>query len=788
MTDAQAFESEIDDVLLEDVLPIEWEDEIRKKGDWFPRWESCYLVLKQNMLSYYDSSLKTKQRYCGQVAEITKEYCGKPYGFMIACTDGRRMHFSAKSNLLTCVWYQLVSAAITQSPQILSPSTVFQLDLHALYKEYADLIVRKGTFARVLPYFHSSITVTSNYPSTVPVSGEFYGIQQAVQFIGLLQHVVSISDFTLNQILRKGDLAVCSGRETIRNAKTSRKFHQEWTHQLRFAPDGRISHIHILCDEIAATVAFHSGQLKLEMESQPIATSCPAGTVRVQCLGARQLRKHRKIQRLATYAKITLHSISQQTAIQTGTHPNWTKTFEFEYMGHVPGTATRLFIEIYHSNAVTPDELIGECQVNLSHQLSSKKETDIAAIAIPKWYDLKSKKEESTGEIQLGITFVPTSSDDLRQSLDRLDDLTQLVEHSTLETDSTAKHSFVAYGTMFHVNSRYQMIRPVGHGAYGVVVAASDQLSGKSVAIKKITNTFEDLIDAKRIVREIRLMLHLSHPNIISLVDLLPPPSLSEFEDTYIVTDLMETDLHRLIQSKEEISAQHICFIMYQLVCALRYLHSAHVIHRDLKPSNILVNKDCCIKLCDFGLARGTSDERETEKDAMDMTEYVVTRWYRAPELLLASHYTSQIDVWSIGCIMAELFTRKAIFPGHDHVHQLSLITQLLGSPDDLEFVSNPKAKKWQKRQPIYQRQAFEIHFPTIPSAALDLLEKLLVFDPTKRFSIDQVLEHEYFNAFRNPEVESKCPNAFTFSFEKDQLDKETLQKLIYEDICRHFN
>eukprot|EP00644_Phytophthora_capsici_P008489 jgi/Phyca11/506484/fgenesh2_kg.PHYCAscaffold_20_\ len=207
------------------------------------------------------------------------------------------------------------------------------------------------------------------------------------------------------------------------------------------------------------------------------------------------------------------------------------------------------------------------------------------------------------------------------------------------------------------------MIKAVGQGAYGCVIAASDTETGQALAIKNIPNAFNDLIDAKRILREIRLMRHLNHPNLVNLLDLLRPPTLQEFNDVYIVTDLMETDLHRVIHSNQSISDDHVQYFLYQMLVAINYVHSAEVLHRDLKPSNILVNSDCDLKLCDFGLARGIQ--------GMDsgLTEYVVTRWYRAPELLLSSKYDKQMDVWAIGCILAEMLGRRPLFPGHDYLH-----------------------------------------------------------------------------------------------------------------------
>ena len=204
----------------------------------------------------------------------------------------------------------------------------------------------------------------------------------------------------------------------------------------------------------------------------------------------------------------------------------------------------------------------------------------------------------------------------------------------------------------------------VGHGAYGVVVGAVDTESGDKVAIKKITNAFNDLLDAKRIAREIKLMRFLQHDNLVCLREVLRPASLAHFEDVYIITDLMDSDLHRVIRNAQELSDEHIQWLTYQLLCGLKYLHSAHILHRDLKPSNILVNANCDLRICDFGLSRG-ADPSSLDQG---LTEYVVTRWYRAPELLLTAPYSSAVDVWATGCIVAEMLGRKPLFPGHDYV------------------------------------------------------------------------------------------------------------------------
>ncbi|CAN0160940.1 unnamed protein product, partial [Laminaria digitata] len=137
------------------------------------------------------------------------------------------------------------------------------------------------------------------------------------------------------------------------------------------------------------------------------------------------------------------------------------------------------------------------------------------------------------------------------------------------------------------------------------------------VAIKKIPGAFDDLVDAKRIVREIRLLRHFNHENVMKVVDILPPASLEDFDDVYIISELMETDLHRVIYSRQALTDEHTQYFLYQILCALKYIHSASVLHRDLKPSNVLLNANCDLKLCDFGLSRGVQDEHETG----DLTE-----------------------------------------------------------------------------------------------------------------------------------------------------------------------
>jgi mitogen-activated protein kinase 6 len=213
------------------------------------------------------------------------------------------------------------------------------------------------------------------------------------------------------------------------------------------------------------------------------------------------------------------------------------------------------------------------------------------------------------------------------------------------------------------------------------------------------------------LTRNTSFIWHFGLPNeiivqVVAIRDIIPPPQREVFNDVYIAYELMDTDLHQIIRSNQALSEEHcqvyifkyatpfklylfitefiksypwnhykpfflLQYFLYQILRGLKYIHSANVLHRDLKPSNLLLNANCDLKICDFGLARVTS---ETDF----MTEYVVTRWYRAPELLLnSSDYTAAIDVWSVGCIFMELMDRKPLFPGRDHVHQLRLLMEV---------------------------------------------------------------------------------------------------------------
>lgn len=331
------------------------------------------------------------------------------------------------------------------------------------------------------------------------------------------------------------------------------------------------------------------------------------------------------------------------------------------------------------------------------------------------------------------------------------------------------------FGTVFETTLRYTDLNPVGMGAFGLVCSAMDKLTGQNVAVKKIMKPFSTPVLAKRTYRELKLLKHLRHENLITLDDIF----LSPLEDIYFVTELQGTDLHRLLTSRP-LEKQFIQYFTYQILRGLKYVHLAGVIHRDLKPSNILINENCDLKICDFGLARIQDPQ---------MTGYVSTRYYRAPEIMLTwQKYDTEVDMWSVGCILAEMIEGKPLFPGRDHVHQFSIITELLGSPpaDVIDTICSENTLRFvlslPQREPIPFSERFASCTQVEPEA-IDLLEKMLVFDPKKRISAVDALSHPYMEPYHDPTDEPLCETKFDWSFNDADLPVDTWRVMMYSEI-----
>lgn len=373
--------------------------------------------------------------------------------------------------------------------------------------------------------------------------------------------------------------------------------------------------------------------------------------------------------------------------------------------------------------------------------------------------------------------------------------------------------------------ARYEVTQPLGQGAYGQVCQAQDREKDVSVAIKQAKHLFEDLIDAKRILREVAILGRLDHPNVCKLHDMVVPADLVNFNEVYMVLEFCESDLKKLCRAQVHLNHLHVTTLLYHLVVGLNYLHSAGIWHRDLKPANCLVNEDCTVKICDYGLARALGGNASSsfalpeEKSKRVLTGHVVTRWYRAPELiLLQENYTEAIDVWSVGCIYAELLgmlegtafaDRGPLFPGHTcfplspHEHhktdtkyytkgdrdQLSKICALIGSPSDadIEQLQGDDARAYMRCFANRTGAGLRPKYAPLDEVGSDLLEKMLVFNPGQRITVAEALRHSLFAKVRSRSRETTAESAIDLDFEHEpKIDEKSLRKHFLSEIRKY--
>ncbi|CAK0815718.1 unnamed protein product, partial [Prorocentrum cordatum] len=386
----------------------------------------------------------------------------------------------------------------------------------------------------------------------------------------------------------------------------------------------------------------------------------------------------------------------------------------------------------------------------------------------------------------------------------------------------------------------------VGSGSYGSVCEAKDKRNNRQVAIKRIGHLFDDLIDCKRILREIAIMRQLCHENVVQIYDIVEPRNMKTFDELYMVMEICDSDLKKLCRTDVQLEPSHVHTLLYNLLVGIKYLHSAGIYHRDLKPANCLVNQDCSVKICDFGLsraigeaARGTEelpntprgdnqDEAQkrpavphTQRLKRNLTGHVVSRWYRAPELiLLQENYTEAIDVWSVGCIYAELLgmlegtapqERGPLFPGtscfplspsrrhetdykyhtrgkHD---QLNMIFNLLGTPSDEEMDllghGREDAKRYLKCFAKRAGAGLQSKFPHIHPDAIALLGGLLKFNPQDRINVDKALDDPVFAEMRDPVRETPSAHFISLDFDREpDLDESKLRQYFKLEIRKY--
>ncbi|KAM8966314.1 mitogen-activated protein kinase 15 [Pelodytes ibericus] len=336
-----------------------------------------------------------------------------------------------------------------------------------------------------------------------------------------------------------------------------------------------------------------------------------------------------------------------------------------------------------------------------------------------------------------------------------------------------------------HISQKYEIKKRLGKGAYGIVWKAIDRKTGEIVAVKKIFDAFRNRTDAQRTFREIMFLQEFGeHPNIIKLLNVI---RAQNDKDIYLVFEYMETDLHAVIKKGNLLKDIHMRYILYQLLKATKFIHSGNVIHRDQKPSNILLDADCLVKLCDFGLARSLYQIQEDSGNPA-LTEYVATRWYRAPEILLASHrYTKGVDMWSVGCILGEMLLGKPLFPGTSTINQIEKIMNVITPPSQEDVVaikSEYGASVIGRINPRHRMSLQELLPVTCPPEALDLLNRLLIFNPDKRLTADEALQHPYLRRFHAPVREPALDYDVILPLDDDiQLSVAEYRNKLYEMI-----
>ena len=415
---------------------------------------------------------------------------------------------------------------------------------------------------------------------------------------------------------------------------------------------------------------------------------------------------------------------------------------------------------------------------------------------------------------------------------------------------------------------KYRPIKVLGSGSYGLVIQAENLKTHELVAVKKITGLFENLNTAKRILRETILLRFLRNQFIVQLLDI--EYNEKDPNTIFLIFECISSDLEKIIKSNKQYTIEQIKKIIYQILCGLKYIHSCSVLHRDIKPGNILIDSNENIKICDFGLARSMINSYEDFKEITTIEDkiimngqknreilkenylrsnstnilhltnalkienqklkespqsknrpyikikdyrnlhystHVVTRWYRAPELILVEqNYCSKIDIWSLGCVFGELMMmikensfeeRKPLFPGQfcyplspdknkSYKHKLSdiasdqleIIFDILGSPlkEDMEFISDPNAILYIESLHKKDKTDLKKIFPGSSEESLDLLEKMLMFNPYKRITVEECLNHPFFKNIRNKNLEKE--EKFEIELKFESYNEITEQKL----------
>ncbi|KAG0312271.1 Cyclin-dependent kinase 3 [Linnemannia gamsii] len=287
----------------------------------------------------------------------------------------------------------------------------------------------------------------------------------------------------------------------------------------------------------------------------------------------------------------------------------------------------------------------------------------------------------------------------------------------------------------------YQKLEKIGEGTYGVVYKATHRPTGRVVAMKKIRLENEDEGVPSTAIREISLLKELKHNHVVQLLDVV-----HEENKLFLVFEFLELDLKKYMDTRPNTQNTGLPMEQVRLIQGVEFCHQRRILHRDLKPQNLLIDEHRNLKLADFGLARAFGIPLRT------YTHEVITLWYRAPEILMGSrHYSTAVDMWSIGCIFAEMITKRPLFPGDSEIDEMFKIFKILGTPNETVWPGVSSLKDWNPEFPKWQRKDLRTLVPGLNEEGLDLLEQLIDYNPARRISAKRALLHPFFDGMAHP-------------------------------------
>ena len=325
--------------------------------------------------------------------------------------------------------------------------------------------------------------------------------------------------------------------------------------------------------------------------------------------------------------------------------------------------------------------------------------------------------------------------------------------------------------------SKYEVLGIVGEGAYGVVYKCRNKENNEFVAIKKFKETDDEIVK-KSMLRELKVLKILKHENIVEFKE-----AFKRKNNLYLVFEYVEKTLLELLQeSAKGLDSNLIKKIIFQLCEAIKYLHSLNIIHRDIKPENLLIDKDNKLKLCDFGFARSINSKNKEQ-----LTDYVATRWYRSPELLLGNgYYGPEMDYWAIGCIMGELADGDPLFPGENELDQIKCIVKILGKLPDEQIMNFNRNQGFagEKLPDVNKPETLEKRYSgKLPKTAINFMKTLLNPDPNIRLKGENVFQHAYFEGYR---LENNSTIDHLIKIGNEKQDEKKILKQIKNNIINN--